>query len=174
MKRLFAQLHLPQKILIIVAAVMLIIGSVVLWLYFPTFINAGSANGYACSRAHIYIPIRLDFRGCKTVRGVVTRIKVEKDGDTHVRLQLDKQYKGLLTPQNYNRQAGNLVIEDMCQHGPKDATEIFAKLACYHYKSPFPSPIVGKRYEITGNYVIDDWHGSWAEIHGLSELKQLN
>jgi hypothetical protein len=173
MTRRSSRFSLRQIVLASLAAATLLIGLVCLWLYFPALRSAGISNGYACSRAHIYLPVRLDFKGCKTVTGVVTRVKIELDGDIHARLLPDKQFQNLLTSQNYKRQSGNLVIEDMCQHSPKDSIEIFAKLSCYHYKSPFQVPVVGKRYEITGNYVVDDWHGSWAEIHGLSELKQI-
>ena len=98
-------------------------------------------------------------------------IKVERDGDSHALMLLDKQYRGLLTQQNYAKKQGYLVIEDACHNKPESLP---AKLTCRNYRSPFPNPIVGRSYEITGNYVIDDWHGSWAEIHGLSELKQLD
>ncbi|HSX47569.1 MAG TPA: hypothetical protein VLF63_02230 [Patescibacteria group bacterium] len=143
----------------------------IFWLHFPALRNAGNSNGFKCSRSHIYIPRRLDYFGCKTIIGTVKFAKIEPDGDSHVLLDLDQQYKVLLTEQNYNRQQGYMVIEDTCHRKPK---EILAKLICHHYRSSLPDPVVGKRYEITGNYVVDDWHGSWAEIHGLSELKLLN
>ena len=174
MKQRLSDLSLVKKVLLILTASGLIIVVIGLFLYYPVFLKAGSSNGFNCSRAHIYLPTRLDFKGCKTVTGTVQRVKVELDGDTHVRLKLDKQFSPLLTPQNYKKQGGNLVIEDTCRGTPKDIIELPARLSCYHYRSKFPNPIVGKRYEITGNYVIDDWHGSWAELHGLAELKQLN
>ncbi|MBI3624295.1 hypothetical protein HY218_01540 [Candidatus Saccharibacteria bacterium] len=108
---------------------------------------------------------------CKTVTGTIEQIKVEADGDSHALLSLDAPYTELLTQQNYRQQRGYLVIEDTCHSSPKD---ILAKLICHHYRSSLSNSVVGKKYEITGNYVIDDWHGSWAEIHGLSELKQLD
>lgn len=168
------QISAKKKIIISLVFLISVVTLIGLVLYYPLFFNAGSSNGYSCSRAHIYLPTRLDFKGCKTVTGTIQRVRVELDGDTHVRLQLDKKFQSLLTQQNYQKQAGSLVLEDMCRHRPSDPIEIFAKLACHNYMSPFPNPIVGKRYEITGNYVIDDWHGSWAEIHGLSELKRIN
>ena len=167
-------LSLKKKIVIFAIVLASATALAALFLYYPLLYNAGTSNGYSCSRSHIYLPTRLDYKGCKTVRGTIQRVKVELDGDSHVRLQLDKQFQGLLTKQNYQKQAGDLIIEDVCRHKPSDPIEIFAKLACHNYQSPFPSPIVGKRYEITGNYVVDDWHGSWAEIHGLAELKRLN
>lgn len=157
----------PVTILLIILAVLL---GLTIWLHFPLMQNAGSSNGYNCSRLHIYIPRRLDFLGCRTVTGTIKRIKIEPDGDSHALLMPDKQFAYLLTKQNYQKQDGYLVIEDTCHSNPKD---VLAHLVCLNYRSPVPSPRVGERYEITGNYVIDEWHGSWAEIHGVSELKEL-
>ncbi len=174
MRGWLSRLTAIQKILFFLAIFIVVIISLGLFLYFPLLRNAGSSNGYSCSRAHIYLPTRLDFKGCKTVTGTVRRVKIEQDGDSHYRLALDKQFQYLLTTHNYEKQDGNLVIEDTCHFEPKGNIEIAAKVTCRNHRSNFPTPIVGKRYEITGNYVIDDWHGSWAEIHGLSELKQLD
>ncbi len=149
----------------------LIVVLVVVWLHLPLIQSAGSSNSYKCSRDHIYIPTRLDFKGCKTVTGTIKNFKVEPDGDIHALMELDTQYKALLTKQNYYQQQGYLVIEDTCHARPKD---ILAVLVCRGYRSAFPEPKIGKRYEITGNYVIDDWHGSWSEIHGVSEMKQID
>ena len=143
----------------------------VIWLHFPLMQNAGSSNGYTCSRMHIYIPRRLDFKGCRTVTGTIKRFKIEPDGDSHALLMLDKQFTNMLTKQNYQKQEGYLVIEDTCHAKPKD---VLVHVVCLNYISQVPNPEEGKRYEITGNYVIDDWHGSWAEIHGVSELKKLD
>jgi hypothetical protein len=150
---------------------LILIVGVSTWLYSPILQNAGSSNGYDCSRMHIYIPRRLDFRGCRTVTGTIKQIKVEPDGDSHALLMLDDQFKSILTQQNYLKQQGYLVIEDTCHDKPND---LLIYLTCFNYVSKLPSPILNKRYEITGNYVIDDWHGSWAEIHGVAELKRLN
>ncbi len=151
-------------------AILALLCGVAFYLHYPLIQTAGSSNGYNCSRDHIYIPRRLDFRGCKTVTGTARKVKIEPDGDSHVLLELDSPYKGLLTKQNYDKQQGYLVIEDTCHHAPKD---ILVVLVCRGFRSSLPDPVVGQRYEITGNYVIDDWHGSWAEIHGLSELKPI-
>jgi hypothetical protein len=174
MKARISGLPVKHKVLIWLTTSIVGVGAVALWLNFPLLFNAGQSNGYNCSRAHIYLPARLDSKGCKTVTGTVKRVKVEKDGDIHVRFILDKQYAHMLTPQNYKLQEGTLVVEDSCRSKPRELVEIFARFACYGYTSSLPTPTIGKRYEITGNYVIDDWHGSWAEFHGLTELKPLN
>lgn len=174
MKQFTYQLSLQKKILVFGAFLALGIIILSLFLYYPLLQSAGNSHGYSCSRSHIYLPTRLDFKGCKTVTGTIVRVKAEQDGDTHAQLRLNKQFSNLLTSQNYQRQGGNLVIENTCHGSPQKTIEILANFACRNYKSKLPDPTVGKTYEVTGNYVIDDWHGSWAEIHGLSELKQLN
>jgi hypothetical protein len=161
-----------KLILLILAGAVVIAAPVFAWLIYPRIEDAGSSNGFECSRGHIYIPRRLDFKGCKTVTGVMTHFKIETDGDTHGRLKLDPRYEYLLTKQNYARQQGQLVIEDICHVKPRFSLTA-AAAACKGYRSPLPDPIIGQRYEITGNYVIDDWHGSWAEIHGIAEMKRI-
>lgn len=162
---------LGKKRLHVLFALTLLVTALAIYLHFPLMQNAGSSNGYNCSRMHIYIPQRLDYKGCKTVTGTIMQVKIEPDGDSHALLTLDDQFKPMLTKQNYQKQQGYLVIEDTCHSRPKD---ILAKLICHNYISALANPELGKRYEITGNYVIDDWHGGWAEIHGVSELKLLN
>jgi len=164
----FVSQHRWTSFILATGAVIVIIA---VWLHFPLTQNPGSSNGYECSRLHIYIPRRLDFKGCRTVTGTIKQIKIEQDGDSHALLMLDEKYNDMLTPQNYQQQQGYLVIEDTCHARPK---ELLAHFVCYNFVSSLPNPEVDKRYEITGNYVIDDWHGSWAEIHGLSELKPLD
>ncbi len=154
----------------ILLIILLLVSAVALYLHYPLLQKAGSSNGYNCSRDHIYIPRRLDFLGCKTIAGTVKWAKIEPDGDSHLLLDVDPPYKSLLTEQNYRKQQGYMVIEDTCHHSPRD---ILIVLICRGYRSSLPEPTVGQRYEITGNYVIDDWHGSWAEIHGLAELKLI-
>lgn len=159
-----------HKFVAIIIGILILISGLALWLHLPLLRNAGSSHGYNCTRMHIYIPRRLDFEGCRTVTGVIEQVKIEPDGDSHALLKLDEKYKDLLTKQNYQKQQGYLVIEDTCHAKPSD---ILVHLVCLNYVSRLPAPKLNKRYEITGNYVIDDWHGSWAEIHGLAELKQL-
>ena len=167
----YRELLLNHKIIAILLSLLGLIVCVGIWLHFPILQNAGSSKGYNCSRMHIYLPRRLDFKGCHTVTGIIKKFKIEPDGDSHALLMLDDKYKDMLTQQNYQKQHGYLVIEDTCHAKPKD---ILIHLVCLNYLSRLPNPEVGKRYEITGNYAIDDWHGSWAEIHGVSELKQLD
>ena len=162
---------LKHKFISFVSCFLVLIVGLSIWLYFPILQNAGNSNGYNCSRMHIYIPRRLDFKGCRTITGTIKQIKVEPDGDSHALLMLDNQFKDMLTQQNHLKQQGYLVIEDTCHDRPSD---LLIYLTCFNYVSKLPSPILNKRYEITGNYVIDDWHGGWAEIHGVAELKRLN
>ncbi len=167
----YRKLILNRKVIAFTICFASVIIAMGVWLHLPIIQDAGTSNGYKCNRMHIYIPRRLDFNGCRTVTGLIKQVKIEPDGDSHALLKLDDQYIGMLTPQNYQRQQGYLVIEDTCHAKPKD---ILVHLICLNFTSKLPNPETNKRYQITGNYVIDDWHGSWAEIHGLSELKQLD
>src|SRR5438132_13519610 len=108
----WASLSKRKRIVFIICTGVAVILAVGLYLHYPLMQNAGHSNGYTCSRAHIYIPRRLDFKGCQTVTGTVMRYKIEPDGDAHALLALDGQYRWLLTPQNYQKQQGYLVIED--------------------------------------------------------------
>lgn len=166
-----ARVASKKHLILFSSIIVIIISMLVVWLHFPLTQNPGSSHGYDCSRMHIYLPTRLDFKGCRTVTGTIRRVKVEPDGDSHALLELDAQYTGLLTSQNYHLQHGYLVVEDTCHYQPSN---FLLHVVCLNYRSSLPNPIINNRYEITGNYVIDDWHGSWAEIHGVSELKPLN
>ncbi len=140
------------------------------WNYLPVATTETGSNGYICTKAHIYLQWRLKFLGCRTVTGKIEAIKHEPDGDYHALLRVDPQYQLLLSQANYTQKNGDMIIEDVCFYPSPDR---FAKESCENYKSPFSPPAVGKRYEITGNYVLDRVHGDWAEVHGLSELKEI-
>ena len=101
--------------------------------------------------------------------GVVLAVIHEPDGDVHVLLKLDPQYTKLLTPGNA-AQGGNLVVEDVCVYLP---TQRDAVPACTGFKTPFRPFKVGHRYKVSGAYALDKNHGSWAEIHGLTEQVDL-
>jgi len=120
---------------------------------------------------HIYRPSRLRLLGCRTVTGRVTAVRSEPDGDYHARLALDPPYAGLLTAANVRYQAGTLVVEEPCQHA---VTQDSAEQACAGYRSPWPRLTVGRRYRLTGNYVLDREHHDWAELHGLAEVTVLS
>ncbi len=156
--------------LIILAAMLLLFMALAIWTSIQFQTHSTHSNGYTCSKQHIYLPERLHFRGCKTVTGKIVAFKHEPDGDYHAELAIDWQYLPLLTLANWSKKHGHLVIEDVCFFPPsKEVSEH----SCHDYRSPFAAPVIGQRYEVTGNYVTDRLHGNWAEIHGLEELKPI-
>lgn len=117
---------------------------------------------------HVYHPDRLRLIDpCKTVSGTITRIRDEADGDYHVLLALDPQYRALLQPANTTGQLGDLVLEPICQNPPTQADAI---VPCQGTIAHIPIPPVGTHVIATGAYVYDLDHGGWAELHPLFEL----
>src|SRR6185437_15801540 len=74
------------------------------------------APGHGCDAAlwaHVYHPDRLHVVDqCKTVRGTVTKVEWEPDGDLHIRLATRP---ALVNSVNDQYQAGDLVLEEICQ-----------------------------------------------------------
>lgn len=168
---MLTKLPLWAKIAIgIAAGLLLAFASLAIWASIQFHTHPTTSNGYTCTKAHIYLPERLSFHGCKTVTGRIVIFKQEPDGDYHAELALDWQYLPLLRPANWSRKNGHLIIEDVCYFPPSKEV---AESSCQNFRSPFGSPAIGQRYEITGNYVYDRLHGGWAELHGLAELKPI-
>jgi hypothetical protein len=118
---------------------------------------------------HVYNPKRLQvIDSCKTVTGVIQKIKTEADGDMHIQLKLDSQYSNLLTKANVNGQNGNLVLEPICQ---KKVTQKDAISACKNFSYELKIPKIGTHVKVTGSYVLDLQHGKWAEIHPVSSIE---
>ncbi|HEX9503965.1 MAG TPA: hypothetical protein VF974_06670 [Patescibacteria group bacterium] len=118
--------------------------------------------------SHVYHPQRLQVKqACTTVSGTIAAIKIEKDGDYHIRLTLDPQYKNLLTPANKN-QNGDMVLEPICVN---PVTQADAISSCKGFKSNVKIPKVGQHVIVTGSYVLDNQHGGWAEIHPVTSIK---
>jgi len=111
----------------------------------------------------VYSPDRLQVHNpCQTVTGTVVRIVQERDGDTHIRLQLDAQYSGLLNDYNMQDQKGTLILEIVCAYSyipQQDAVS-----ACQGYTNQVPIPNIGQHVSVVGQYVTDLDHG-WREIH---------
>src|SRR5438105_6043999 len=72
--------------------------------------------------AGVYIPSRLQLLDrCRTVTGTVDCLKLEPDGDVHLRLRVDSPFTGLLRPANSlqtcaNQGGPHLVAEIIPQH----------------------------------------------------------
>jgi hypothetical protein len=133
--------------------------------------SAVSAPVAACGdpTAHVYHPRRLQLVDpCRTVTGVITGIRLEPDGDYHIRLRLDPPFVDMLRPANHSLQRGDLVLEPICQH---PVTQADAIQACQGAGvPPIPIPPVGTHVSATGAYVLDLQHQGLAELHPLFEM----
>jgi hypothetical protein len=124
--------------------------------------------------AHVYYPDRLRLlAACVTVTGIIDLVHAERDGDLHVRLRLDPGQtcdgQPCLSQENLTLQAGDLLLEPVCEH---EATQADAVEACAGYHSPVVVPPVGSHVAATGPWVLDLNHG-WNEIHPLEEIVLL-
>ena len=107
-------------------------------------------------------------KDCITVSGTIYSIKKEKDGDLHMRIELDSQYLDLLNDKNNSGQKGMLVVEPVCQTEPTQKDTISEGL-CNGYRQDLHIPNKGTHVSITGVYVTDMEHG-WNEIHPVTSM----
>jgi hypothetical protein len=97
------------------------------------------------------------------VTGVIEAIRSERDGDLHIRINLDAPYAGMINDVNVSQQHGDLVVEAVCVG---EVTQEDAVEACVNYHNPLAIPPVGSHVRATGDYVLDRDHG-WNELHPL-------
>jgi hypothetical protein len=113
---------------------------------------------------HVYHPDRLRLvRRCMTVRGRVTELRWEPDGDLHILLATRP---GLVNTANDEYEHGDLVLEEICQGS---VTQADAVAACRGVPHDLAVPSVGDRVKVSGSYVLDADHG-WMEIHPVTHL----
>ncbi len=119
---------------------------------------------------HVYRPWRLVVHNqCITVTGVVRRVLKEPDGDYHIRLIVDKEFRNTINFGNLFELHGDLVLEPVCAHS---SSHDFEKKACGDYKSNVLIPKKGERIKVTGQYVTDVMH-YWREIHPVYSVSKL-
>lgn len=133
-----------------------------------------STLGWQCDQSlwnHVYNPQRLQVvESCKTVTGIIESKRVEADGDYHIRLKLDPQYANLINQANVKGQLGDLVVEPICMNR---VTQLDAMSACQNFRQNIDIPAVGTHVQVTGSYVLDKEHGSWAEIHPVTSITSI-
>ena len=138
----------------------------------PTAAAAAAPSGPTASSCvpnpmeHVYNPDRLRvLNPCVTVSGTIALVRSEADGDFHVRMALDPGQlcagQDCLNDINRSQQAGDLIVEPVCEHS---ITQADAMPACSGYHNPLVIPPVGTHTTVTGPWVLDLDHG-WNEIH---------
>jgi len=98
-----------------------------------------------------------------TVRGRVTELQWEPDGDLHILLATRS---ALVNAVNDEYEHGDLVLEEICQGS---VTRAYAIAACQGVPHNLTVPSVGDRVIVSGSYVLDANHG-WMEIHPVTSL----
>ena len=104
---------------------------------------------------------------CVSVTGTIESARPEKDGDFHIRLRLDPQYRSMLNAKNRSGQHGALVVEPVCMNTVKQR-DTLAEHVCDGFSQQVYTPdMVGNHVRVTGAYVTDMEHG-WTEIHPVT------
>ena len=106
---------------------------------------------------------------CITVTGKIVSLEIKKDGDEHILLKPDGDYKYLLNERNMKKMKGCLVVEIICVY---KSGEPDARAACSGYTNKVAIPRKGEHVSVTGTYVQDEHH-SWMEIHPVSSISLL-
>jgi hypothetical protein len=107
---------------------------------------------------------------CKAVTGTLHFVRVEKDGDTHLRLDVDPQFKNLLNEKNANEK-NMLVVESMCDRTPTQPDTVAEGVCDGWHQHAYKSSMNGQHVSVTGAYVEDEEedHG-WREIHPVTSI----
>ncbi|MHB8513684.1 MAG: hypothetical protein ACYDCC_16145 [Actinomycetota bacterium] len=97
-------------------------------------------------------------------------VRHEDDGDYHIDLDVDAQYKHLLNSKNVSDQHGYLVTEIVPADEEGCPNSMPAPRLGYDYGTctgaRLVAPWIGDYISVTGPYVLDQTHG-WTEIHPL-------
>lgn len=106
---------------------------------------------------------------CIEVTGTIVNAAPEKDGDWHVRLDVDAAFKDLLNDGNRMGQHGYLVVEPMCET-PVVQRDTREEGVCSGFSQSVYDPLmVGSHVRVVGAYVNDVEHG-WNEIHPVTSI----
>lgn len=106
---------------------------------------------------------------CLTVTGTIIKARAERDGDWHIQLDLDPDYRPLLNRKNLEEQQGYLVLEPICSNYVSQTDTIEEGVCEVFSQSIFTKDLIGHRVAATGAYVIDMQHG-WTELHPVTSI----
>ena len=106
-------------------------------------------------------------QNCVSVTGTIETALKEADGDFHIRLRLDPQFRSMLNAKNRSGQHGALVVEPMCMN-PVTQRDTRKEHVCDGFSQNIYTPDMrGAHVRVTGAYVTDMQHG-WNEIHPVT------
>ncbi len=139
-------------------------------LMFFTFYGTlpGAAQCNATLWNHVYNSSRFTVHNqCTYAIGYIQEIYAEPDGDYHIRLKLEPDFKYMMNALNISSTGSDLVGEIICAN---NITQSDAVAPCHNYTSSVYVPNVGEHVKITGSYVTDNVHG-WNEIHPITSIE---
>jgi hypothetical protein len=105
---------------------------------------------------------------CKTVTGTLHFVRYEADGDAHLRLDVDPEFKNLLNPKNA-AEKNMLVVEFMCEKTPTQTDTVDEGVCKTWQQLIYKASMNGQHVSVTGAYVEDEEHG-WREIHPVTSI----
>ena len=97
------------------------------------------------------------------------KARPEKDGDWHIQLDLDPEYRSLLNQANLDKQHGHLVLEPVCSKSVTQKDTLAEGVCDDFSQTIFTRELIGRRVTATGAYVIDREHG-WMELHPVTTI----
>jgi len=102
-----------------------------------------------------------------SVTGTIESARPEPDGDFHIRLRLDPQYRSMLNAKNRSGQHGALVVEPVCMNTVKQKDTLKEHVCDGFSQQVYTPDMLGNHVRVTGAYVTDLEHG-WNEIHPVT------
>ncbi len=112
---------------------------------------------------------------CITVTGTVEAAFKKIDGDRHIRLKVDPQFKKLLNARNMTSEKGFLVVEPVCEVQVTQHDTLQEGVCQNFHPNLYRTSMHGKRVSVTGAYIEDQSpnHG-WREIHPVTSITVIN
>jgi hypothetical protein len=106
---------------------------------------------------------------CLRITGTIVYARPEADGDWHIQLDLDSEYRSLLNQANLEKQQGYLVLEPICSNRVSQRDTIEEGVCDGFSQNTFATDLIGHGVAATGAYVLDRQHG-WTELHPVTSI----